>query len=57
MMKIELNSDDFGQKHIFDFEELLENMQLRDLLTIQRLISLELNRRLLRVEWVVNNKG
>jgi len=30
-------------------------MQLKDLLTFQRLLSIELNRQLLIVEWMVNN--
>jgi len=54
-MKIELDSEIFNQKTIFEVSELLENMQLKDLLTFQRLLSIELNRQLLIVEWMVNN--
>jgi hypothetical protein len=54
-MKIELDSNEFGQKSIFDFGGLVENMQLKDLLTIQRIVSIELNRQLLMVEWMTNN--
>lgn len=54
-MKIEFDSDKFNQKTIFEFGELLENMSLRDILTLQRMVSIELNRQLLMVEWVVNN--
>ena len=54
-MKIELDSDELNQKTIFEFSELLENMSLRDLLTLQRIVSIELNIQLLMVEWVVNN--
>ena len=55
-MNIKLDSEKFDQKTIFELDELLKNMCLRDLLTLQRMISIELNRQLLIVEWMANNK-